>query len=132
MKNKKCSKCNIEKSILDFPKNSAHCKKCKREYNLMWRSKNIKKIKENRKQYHLEHPMSEEEKKKKKIYDEKYHSEHRIRRLKLMKQYAEDNKEALCVYRKKYRIKNINEIKKKRRINRFTDKEIKKKERILF
>jgi len=85
MTTKICRKCNIEKSINDFYKDSSnkkdglqpYCIDCKKEYLAKYRQENKDKIK---------------------ITSEKYESENKQKR----KQYKIDNKEKITEYRKIY------------------------------
>jgi hypothetical protein len=107
---KACSKCKVEKELLDFNKDktkkdglTSSCKECKRKVD----NKYSKNNKEKRKDY------TDSKKEEKKAYDKKYREDNKERRKELSKRYLLKNrkpkkiKETNYVYKFKVNVRNL-------------------------
>ena len=110
METKICSKCGIEKSIMDFSfrsdtqKYNNICKECKSEYARNYHKKNIEIIKEKSKKYRTENA----EKIKKQIQDS--YKRNRDKILEKNKEYYKENAEHIKSRQKNYNEKNKEKI----------------------
>lgn len=115
MEKKICSKCNIEKELLDFNKyklsKDGHkpcCRECQKIESKIYKQKNKEKIKEWSKEYYINN--------KDRIM--KVHSEYEIREkskiLKRGKTYYSNNKEKYLINQRNYREKNRESVNKNR------------------
>jgi hypothetical protein len=100
---KKCSKCNLEKSLEDFPKDKTgkfgrhyKCKACNKEYNKLHYIKNRDRKVNARKEYKANNPE------KVKDSNKKYYHKHKKTLREKHKAWVEANKEHVLLYAKEY------------------------------
>lgn len=92
--NKLCKKCNIEKTINEFPKTGRLCRICYNEY--MREKKNTEKYKLKQKENYENNKDNIFE------YNKKYREENKDKRKETCKKYRDNNKEKLKEYNKNY------------------------------
>lgn len=117
---KKCSKCNLEKTLDLFPnlKRSKdgkypQCKECKSSIDKQYYSFNSDKVKNNAKNYYSnnkENILQNINKEAKSLYRKQYYEKNKHIELENGKQYKEHNKEFLSKKRSEYRKENRNKI----------------------
>jgi hypothetical protein len=103
---KKCSKCNVEKELNEFPKSQSckdghvnQCKICRSEYY----NKYNKEYREKNKEYYIK--KNREYKKNNKEHIKEYYKKNKEYYKEKNKQYREKNKEYYNKYNKEYREK---------------------------
>lgn len=111
---KTCTKCNIEKLLSEFNKQTrgkygvrADCKQCRDKYYKQWQENNPEYTKHNyqaKKEYYAEQTKLyyQEHKKERKEYYKQWHQNNKHKVNERSKQYNIDNKEILCESRKQY------------------------------
>lgn len=116
MGKKICSKCNIEKELLDFNKNKLSkdgykpcCRECQKIESKIYKQKNKKKIKEQGKEYYINN------KDRIIIVHADYLNRERVKILDYRKNYYKNNKEKHIIKQKIYREKNREKINKNKR-----------------
>lgn len=112
---KTCSKCNIEKSIEDYPKVGKKCKLCLKEYRAQWALDNKQKLVEYGKEWREKNKDHLLESKRRYYYDnkdeiltkhKKYRSENKETLDKKKKEYNKENKELINRIKKNWRDRN--------------------------
>lgn len=112
---KLCSKCNINKNILEFPKIGRICKQCKNLYKKNYKQKHSKdelyneNIKQKKKQYQKQY--YEKNKEKIKLNVKIYHQENIDAIKKRTKQYRQNNPHIIYNQNKKYKEKYPERVK---------------------
>jgi len=121
MKTKKCVKCQVEKEILNFNKNSktkdglySYCKTCCKEYSITYNEVNKIKKQEYSKKY------AKENKNKIQIY----YKQNRDSILEKQKKYNKENREERKKYENKYFSNIDNRIKQNENSNKWREKNI--------
>jgi len=134
METKKCSKCNIKKSISQFYKNKSHkdglyrqCKQCVKKYRIKYHQK--PEIKEKTIKYQAEYfqrkrkayRKNPEEMKKRNDYAKEYNQwpEVREKRIRYRTKYYQKNKERIKEKRKRYYKKYYSQPEAKRRRKKY-------------
>lgn len=97
---KVCIKCNTEKEIIHFVKNTNRCKSCRSIYMKEYSEKNKEKLKQSKKEYYIKNKTIISEKAK------EYYTKNKEHVIKKSKKYAENNKKKVTSYKYKYRKNN--------------------------
>jgi len=138
---KKCNKCDVEKSISCFHKDSSKidgyrnsCKECQKLYSKDFYEKNSEKIKKYSIEYHNQHSNTNEFKLKRVSYMKNWYSINKQDKKDYNKSYYLENREPLLIYSRVYRDLNsdiINDYKIKNKDRRKESANVYVKNRLL-